>query len=309
MEKLVPTVSSDATGPLGVTHLPRLYVKAILNATGSLAEGWNSGNRGMDKWLLDDFALDHEPFFAFLNTLPSYAETENYVRTNAKKFDDATIAAFNKRVRGFDMPEENAAPRRAQHGIDAAVTKVVMLNDLDDYVFLHTAVTSGRGAKVEPIIPLVSMQAAGPLGIRHLPRMWAKGIIHGAGALPDQWRSGPVRVVYNNGVPSLVETPGGVDAMTVENLGIDMHAMCQYLLAQAPTYLEFEDWVKSHARKLDAKSVAAHNAGPWEVSGDRPAAELKRLGYPQMTSAHMFMFNDLVDWDALRTQMIARKAA
>jgi len=308
MEKLVPAVSSDATGPLGVTHLPRLYVKAILNATGSLADGWNSGNRGMDKWLMDDLEIDYEPFFAFLHAIPTYAETEAYVRTHARKFDDASIAAHNKRVRDFDMPEENAAPRRAQLGIDAAVTKGVMLNDLDDYACLHAAIAAQRGTKLEPIVPLVSMQAAGPLGIRHLPRMWAKGIIHGAGALPDQWRSGPVRVVYTNGTPTLVETPGGVDATTVTNLGIDMHAMCQYLLAQAPTYLEFEDWVKGHATKLDGASVTAHNTGPWVVQGERPAAELKRLGYPEMTSCHMFVYNDLGDWDALRTQMLARRA-
>jgi len=115
-------------------------------------------------------------------------------------------------------------------------------------------------------------------------------------------------VVYTNGTPTLVETPGGVDATTVTNLGIDMHAMCQYLLAQAPTYLEFEDWVKGHATKLDGTSVTAHNTGPWVVQGERPAAELKRLGYPEMTSCHMFMYNDLGDWDALRTQMLARRA-
>src|ERR1700693_4532520 len=106
MEKIVPTVSSSAVGPLGITHLPRLYTKAILNATGSLAEGWNSGNRGMAKWVLDDLAIDHEPFFAFLNTLPNYGETESWVRANAGKLDDASIAAHNERVRSFDMPDE-----------------------------------------------------------------------------------------------------------------------------------------------------------------------------------------------------------
>jgi hypothetical protein len=308
MEKIVPAVSSDATGPLGVTHLPRLWLKAILNATGSLADGYNSGNRGMDKWVLDDLEIEFEPFFAFLHTLPTYAETEAWVRAHAGKLDDASIAAHNARVRGFDMPEENAAPRRAALKIDPSVTKGVMLNDLDDYAGLHAFVTSRRGTKLEPLVPLVSMQAAGPLGIKHLPRMWAKGIIHGAGALPDQWRSGPVRVVYTNGVPALVETPGGVDARTVETLGIDMHAMCQYLLAKAPTYLEFEDWVRANATKLDAASIAAQN-GPWFVEGDRPAAELARVGYPGMTSCHMFLYNDLGDWDAIRTQMVARRAS
>jgi hypothetical protein len=310
MEKIVPAVSSSAVGPLGITHLPRLYAKAILNATGSLAEGYNSGNRGMDKWVLDDLAIEHEPFFAFLDTLPSYSATESWVRANAGKVDDASIAAHNERVRSFDMPDETQQRMRSAIGsTDASLRKGYLLNDLDDWTSLHAFVTAKRGTKLEPIVPLVSMQCAGPLGAKHLPRLWAKGIIHGAGALPDGWRSGPVRVVYTDGVPALVEAAGGIDAMTLENLGLDMHETCQFLLAKAPSYLEFEHWVRANGKNVDPQSVAAHNAGPWVAKGERAAAELERLGFSGMSECDMFLYNDLGDWDALVAQARKRRAS
>lgn len=309
MEKIVPALSSGVTGPLGVAHLPRLWLKAVLKARDRLAEGWNSGNRGFDSWVMDDLGIAFERFFAFLGTLPTYAQTEAYVKEHATKLDAASIAALNTRLTTFNMPEENGSKRRAALGIEqTSIWNAVMLNDLDDWDCLHAVVASARGTKMEPIVPLVSQQTAGPLGVKALPRLWAKAIIHGAGALPDQWRSGPVRVVYKDGVPSLVETPGGVDAATLEHIGLDMHATCQYLLAEAPKYLVFEEWVKAHATKLDPASVAAHNAGPWEVNGERPAAELARVGYPGMVPCNMFLYNDLGDWDAIRTQLLARAA-
>lgn len=142
MSKLVPAISSNVTGPLGVAHLPRLWLKAILNAKGLLAEGYNSGYRGMDRWLMDDLAVEFEPFYAFLATLPTYLETEVWVRAHAGKLDAAAIAAHNERVRGFDMPDENADPKRAALGIDSSVTKGVMINDLDDWAGLHALVSA-----------------------------------------------------------------------------------------------------------------------------------------------------------------------
>jgi hypothetical protein len=308
MQKIVPALSSGVTGPLGVAHLPRLWLKATLKSTDSLAEGWNSGNRGMDSWLLGDLEVPFEPLFDFLGTLPTYAETEAWVKTHAGKLDQASVDAHNERITTFNVPEQNGGPRRVALGIEGTdIWNAVLLNDLDDWDCLHAAVTAQRGSKMEPIVPLVSQHTAGPLGVKALPRLWAKAIIHGAGALPDQWRSGPVRVVYKDGVPSLVETPGGVDAATMEHIGLDMHETCQYLLAEAPKYLVFEGWVRKHAKKLDVDSVAAHNAGPWEVNGDRPAAELARVGYPGMVPCNMFTYNDLGDWDAIRAQMLERR--
>jgi hypothetical protein len=95
--------------------------------------------------------------------------------------------------------------------------------------------------------------------------------------------------------------------MTLDNLGLDMHETCQYLLAAAPTYLEFERWVRDRAKNADAASIAAHNASGWVAKGDKPAAELARMGYPGMTECDMLLYNDLGDWDALRAQALKRR--
>lgn len=288
MANLIPAVSSHVAGPLGIAHLPRMWLKATLHATGSLADGYNSGG-GMDTWLTDDLAIESEALFGFLKTLPTYGETEAWVRAHAGTIDEASIAAHNDRIR---------------------TSPLVMHNDLDDWAGLHAFLAARRGTKIEPLVPLVSMHSAGPLRIKHLPRMWVKARLHGAGALPDSWRTGETRVVYTNGVPGTLATPGqGIDAIATANLGIDMQAMVQYLHDERPAYPEFEHWIRANARKLDAASVAAHNAGAGRAEGERPAAELARMGYPEMTSCEMFTYNDLGDWDAIRTQMVAQRAA
>ncbi|MGZ4964624.1 MAG: DUF5069 domain-containing protein, partial [Limisphaerales bacterium] len=40
MNTIVPLISSGVAGPLGVLHLPRLWLKASLEACGKLAPGY-----------------------------------------------------------------------------------------------------------------------------------------------------------------------------------------------------------------------------------------------------------------------------
>jgi hypothetical protein len=40
MSTIVPTISSGVAGPLGVIHLPRLWLKLSLEAQGKLAPGY-----------------------------------------------------------------------------------------------------------------------------------------------------------------------------------------------------------------------------------------------------------------------------
>jgi hypothetical protein len=286
MEKIVPAVSSSVRGPLGIAHLPRMWLTAIAHARGQLADGYGPGG-DMDHLLADDLRIEKATFATFLKTVPTFAETEAWVRTNAGRIDGASIAAHNERI-------EVARP-------------AVMRSDLEDWSRIHAFLASRRGAKVEPMVPLVSMDTAGPLGIKLLPRFWVKALIHEAGALPDTWRSGETRVVYTDGVPGTLATPGqGMDASTVANLALDMDATIGYLHRDRPTYPEFEAWVSANAGKLDTAAVAAHNAGPAPVSGERPVAELTRMGYPDMSACGMYLYNDLADWDAVREQLLKR---
>ena len=284
MEKIVPAVSSSVRGPSGIAHLPRMWLTAIAHARGQLADGYGPGG-DMDQLLSDGLGIEPASFAAFLNTVPTFSETETWVRANAGRCDGAAIAAHNERI-------------------DVA-RATVMRSDLTDWARIHAFLGSRRGTKLEPMVPLVSMDTAGPLGIKLLPRFWVKALIHEAGALPDTWRSGETRVVYTDGVPGTLATPGqGMDASTVANLALDMNATIGYLHRDRPTYPEFEAWISANAGKLDPATVAAHNAGPAPVSGERPVAELTRMGYPGMSACGMYLYNDLADWDAVREQLL-----
>lgn len=280
MEKIIPAVSSSVAGPLGVAHLPRLWLTAIALASGQLAAGYGAGSE-LDRMFAAALQIEPASFATFLRTRPTYAQTEGWVCAHAGRIDPETVATHNANVGDV------------QH------------TDLDDWARLHAFLASRRGTTVAPMVPLVSMDTAGPLGIKLLPRLWIKALIHAAGALPDSWRSGETRVVYTDGVPGTLATPGqGMDASTVANLGLDMSATIAFLHGERPTYPLFEAWVSANARNLEATTITAHNAGPTPVSGERLTAELARMGYPEMSSCGMYLYNDLADWDAVHAQLL-----
>lgn len=252
MTTIVPAISSSVRGPLGVAHLPRLWCKALLAAAGRLPEGYLSGNTGFDKRLCAMLGIDPDALFAHLATLPTYEETEAWVRANATELDDAAIAAFNARIDGAE---------------------IVAQNDLEDWAAVHAAVQRTAGTRIPAIVPLVSPTTAGPLGIKHLPRLWLKAVIHGAGALPSGWSSGPTRIVFANGVPRFERVEGGLDPLTYEHIGLSMHDTCSYLLVSTPSYPDFERYVEARARKLDPASIAAHNAATLAFDDENDALD------------------------------------
>ena len=52
-KKIVPLVSSGTAGPLGVVHLPRLWLKLSLAAAGALPEGYDECGEGFDAMTLN----------------------------------------------------------------------------------------------------------------------------------------------------------------------------------------------------------------------------------------------------------------
>jgi len=61
MSTYVPLISSGVAGPLGVLHLPRLWQKSSLEATGKLATGYPGCGKGYDQMVLDGIGLGEEP--------------------------------------------------------------------------------------------------------------------------------------------------------------------------------------------------------------------------------------------------------
>jgi len=128
-------------GPLGVKHLPRLWLKILLHGRGRLPEGYRHGTGGFDEYLTTTLGIDRDAFVTYIETeKPGYLALEAWVRANASALTPETIAAINARVTDADLPEAMLADRRAQLGFDEpGYTKAVGLNDLDDWAAMHAA--------------------------------------------------------------------------------------------------------------------------------------------------------------------------
>jgi hypothetical protein len=262
MEAIVPLASPVVKGPLGVAHLPRLWLKAILAETGALPDGYRSGYAGTDKVLLDGIRLDPADAFAYLKTGPAYMVFEAWVREHAARLDAVAIEATNVTI---------GAP---------------LADAFDDWNSVHAAVVARRGSKMQPIVPAVSSQSIGPLGLMHLPRFWMKATLNGAGVLYEEWRSG-------------LNSP--FDVWFCGVIGLDLDAAIAYIHAELPPYAAFEAWAVAHAKHLSAAEVTAHNAAmrvrekPEEVAvRERAFLGMDAPGYRPSVE-----LNDLVDWHTI----------
>lgn len=139
MNAEAPLISSSVAGPLGVLHLPRLWLKILLYACGRLPAGYRHGEGGFDKTLFENLGLDGPAFVAFVEReRPDYPTLEAWVRAHATNLTPDAIAAHNAQILNGAMPEERAAIRRAALGIsDASVNNAIRLNDLDDWAETH----------------------------------------------------------------------------------------------------------------------------------------------------------------------------
>jgi hypothetical protein len=145
-EEIVPLISSSVMGPLGVAHLPRLWLKILLHACGRLPEGYRHGSGGMDEALCIDLGIDGAALVRYVETeLPDYLQLEAWVREHAAKLDAASVAAHNLGVATRNMREELARDRRARFGItDDHFANAIRLNDLDDWAGMHAVLTEPR---------------------------------------------------------------------------------------------------------------------------------------------------------------------
>jgi GAF domain-containing protein len=143
-EPIVPFLSSSATGPLGVCHLPRMWLKILLHATGRLPPGYRHWTGGCDEKTATDLGFDRDEFIRFVETrLPTYLECEAWVRAHAKHLDPESIRKHNEGIHR-DKPPALAAAQRAFVGLeDSSILDATLLNDLDDWMTVHAQVTTG----------------------------------------------------------------------------------------------------------------------------------------------------------------------
>src|SRR5258708_2815949 len=107
MSTYVPLISSGVAGPLGVLHLPRLWLKVSLEAAGKLAAGYPGIGKGYDAMTCAALGLDEQAVKDYIKSnKPTYPQFEAWVKANGKTVNAAAIAAHNAAVTGYQHDDD-----------------------------------------------------------------------------------------------------------------------------------------------------------------------------------------------------------
>lgn len=144
MNKTIPLISSGVAGPLGVLHLPRLWLKASLEAREKLADGYPGCGKGYDQMVLDGLGLDREKTLSYIKAeRPSYTQFEAWIKKQpGVKADKASIEKLNDAIRGYnhdDNTRKNILGASGLQDDQSACRDAVNLNNLDDWNEFHAA--------------------------------------------------------------------------------------------------------------------------------------------------------------------------
>jgi hypothetical protein len=144
-DKYVPMISSGVSGPLGVLHLPRLWLKVSLEACGKLADGYPGIGKGYDTMVCQALNLNPDAVKKFVaDKKPSYAQFESWVKTQpGVKLDKATLYKINSAIRGYIHDDGTRKGILSATGIsdESSVNPgAVDLNNLEDWQEFHKAV-------------------------------------------------------------------------------------------------------------------------------------------------------------------------
>ena len=144
MNTIVPLISSGVAGPMGVLHLPRLWLKASLEARGKLAPGYPGAGKGYDQMVIDGLGLKREAVLEFIKTSkPTYCQFEAWLKKNGTTVDKASIDKLNAAIKGYIHDDATRKGILGANGLadDASACKdAVNLNNLDDWKEFHEAV-------------------------------------------------------------------------------------------------------------------------------------------------------------------------
>jgi len=144
MSTHVPLISSGTAGPLGALHLPRLWQKLSLEATGQLAAGYPGCGKGYDAMTLAALGLDEQATKDYIkNNKPTYPQFEAWVKANGKSVDSASIEKHNAAIRGYNHDDATRSGIFSANGLNdsnCAARDAVNLNNLDDWYEFHQSV-------------------------------------------------------------------------------------------------------------------------------------------------------------------------
>jgi hypothetical protein len=145
----IPLISTRSKGPLGLAHLPRLWLKMRLAAKGVLADGYRAGEGGFDGALLSALGIDSAAAAAFIaESQPNYLAFEAWVKQQAQpeSLTPAAIDQINERILTFPKPEPGRTEMLDMLGLPKsdAVWLGTDLNDLDDWQSFHLELLDGE---------------------------------------------------------------------------------------------------------------------------------------------------------------------
>ncbi len=143
--KYVPLISSGVAGPLGVLHLPRLWLKVSLEAAGKLADGYPGIGAGYDSMVVSALGLNADAVKAFIKDhKPTYPQFESWIRKQpGVKLDKASIHKLNVAIAGYIHTDETRKSILTANGLPddgSSLPDAVNLNNLDDWFEFHAAV-------------------------------------------------------------------------------------------------------------------------------------------------------------------------
>jgi hypothetical protein len=144
MSKIVPLISSGVAGPLGVLHLPRLWLKVSLEARGKLAEGYPGIGKGYDAMVLDALRVDPAAVKNFIaENKPTYPQFEAWIKKQpGVKLDKATIHKLNVAIQGYihdDGTRKGILGACQINEENSVLPDAINLNNLDDWYEFHKA--------------------------------------------------------------------------------------------------------------------------------------------------------------------------
>ncbi len=141
----VPLISSGVAGPLGVLHLPRLWLKVSLEARGKIAAGYPGVGAGYDMMVINALGLNPDAVKKFIaDSKPTYPQFESWIRKQpGVKLDRATIHKLNVAIAGYIHTDETRKGILGANGLSddgSVLPDAVNLNNLDDWYEFHQAV-------------------------------------------------------------------------------------------------------------------------------------------------------------------------
>lgn len=144
----VPLISSGVAGPLGVLHLPRLWLKASLEAAGKLAAGYPGIGQGYDMMVINGLGLNADEVKKFITeSKPTYPQFEAWIkRQPGVNLTRANIHALNLSIAGYIHKEEVRKGILTANGLPedgSILPDAINLNNLDDWYEFHQAVLKG----------------------------------------------------------------------------------------------------------------------------------------------------------------------